>query len=166
MPSITYKADVQEFQQLLNDLDRAADSLAKRAIYEGAKVAGAEIRNQIEGIPEDSYRYVANDENRLEYVTPEEKRGLLEGLGIPEMEGDILKGWNTKIGFDGYADGTPKMKSYPRGTPNALVARSLEIGTSVRMKYPFIRRAMNRCKNQVVEAMDKQLNADIAKIAK
>lgn len=165
MPSVTYKADVQEFQQLLNDLDRAADSLAKRAIYEGAKVAGAEIRRQIEGIPEDDYR-ILKDDDRFEYVTPREKQGLLDGLGIPKMEGDALRGWNTKIGFDGYAKGTAKTKSYPRGTPNALVARSLEIGTSVRMKYPFIRRAMNRCKNQVVEAMDKQLNADIAKIAK
>ena len=165
MPSVTFKADVQEFQQLLNDLDRAADSLAKRAIYEGAKVAGAEIRNQIEGIPEDDYR-ILKDDDRFEYVTPREKQGLLDGLGIPRMEGDALKGWNTKIGFDGYAKGTAKTKSYPRGTPNALVARSLEIGTSVRMKYPFMRRAVNRCRKSVVEAMDRQLNEDIRTIAK
>ena len=165
MANISFKIDVTEFQTMLNNLDAAADHLAKRAIFEGARVAAAEVKAQIEAIPEDNYRYLS-DGDRFAYITPEEKRGLLDSMGIPKMDGDALNGWNTKIGFDGYAEGTKKTKRYPRGTPNALVARSLEIGTTVRMKYPFMRRAVNRCRKSVVEAMDRQLNEDIRTIAK
>lgn len=165
MANITFNVDVEEFSTMLENMSTATDGLAKRAIYEGAKVVVQEVKSQIEGIPEDTFRNLTNDD-RFEYVTDREKKGLLEGLGITKMEGDPLKGWNAKIGFDGYAEGTMKSKSYPKGRPNAMLARALEIGTTVNAKYPFMRRAVNRCRKTVVEAMDRQLNEDIMTIAK
>lgn len=165
MAQITFGVDVQEFSTMLEQLSVKVDGLAKRAIFEGAKVVAEEVKSQIGSIPEDKFRRLKEGE-RFEYATDAEKKGLLEGLGITKMEGDPIKGWNAKIGFDGYAEGTLKTKPYPKGRPNAMLARALETGTTVNAKYPFMRRAVNRCRKTVVEAMDRQLNEDIRTIAK
>lgn len=164
MANISFKVDVTEFQVMLENLGTATDGLAKRAIFEGAKVVAEEVKSQIESIPEDKFRRLKEDE-RFEYATDAEKKGLLEGLGITKMEGDPIKGWNAKIGFDGYAEGTLKSKSYPKGRPNAMLARALETGTTVNAKYPFMRRAINRSREKAIQAMERQINEDIMSIA-
>lgn len=165
MANITFSADVEEFSAMLENLGTATDGLAKRAIFEGAKVVAEEVKSQIEGIPEDTFRHLTNGD-RFEYVTDREKKGLLEGLGITKMEGDPIKGWNAKIGFDGYAEGTMKSKRYPKGRPNAMLARALETGTTVNAKYPFMRRAINRSRERAIQAMDDRMNADIEALIK
>lgn len=164
MANITFDVDVEEFSTMLENMSTATDGLAKRAIYEGAKVVVQEVKSQIEGIPEDTFRHLTNGD-RFEYVTDREKKGLLEGLGITKMEGDPIKGWNAKIGFDGYAEGTMKSKRYPKGRPNAMLARALETGTTVNAKYPFMRRAINRSREKAIQAMERQINEDIMSIA-
>ena len=57
---------------------------------------------------------------------------------------------NVKIGFDGYNN--VRTRTYPKGQPNALIARATESGSSVRKKTPFIRPAVNASKKQAIDS--------------
>ena len=66
---------------------------------------------------------------------------------------------NTKVGFAGY--GTFPTKKYPKGVPNALLARSVESGSSVRKKAPFVRKAVNKSRDKAISEMEKKINESI-----
>ena len=66
---------------------------------------------------------------------------------------------NTKIGFDGY--NATKTKKYPNGQPNALIARSIESGTSKHQKTPFVRPAISKAKAKAEAAMAASVDKDI-----
>ena len=68
------------------------------------------------------------------------------------------------VGFDGYADITTE--KYPSGVPVPLIARSIESGSSVRVKHPFLRRAANEAKPEVQRAMVEAAEKMIAKLQK
>ena len=55
-----------------------------------------------------------------------------------------------KIGFDGYNE--VQTKTFPNGQPNALIARSIESGSSTREKTPFLRPALAAARKQAIEA--------------
>ena len=67
-----------------------------------------------------------------------------------------------KLGFDGY--NKVKTRKYPQGQPNAMIARAVESGSSVRKKNPFIRRAVNDTQKQAVEKGKQVADEEIAKI--
>jgi hypothetical protein len=151
-----------DFIIALNRFEAHADAIAKRAIYDGAKIMYEKVKAAIEAIPEEKFRYLrGNDSYR--YVTPDEKQDLIESLGITKIEGNEFDGWNAKIGFDGY--GSHHTSKYPGGVPNQLIARSLEKGTSVRRKYPFMRRTVNRYRKATKEAMNASVNETCEKLA-
>lgn len=66
---------------------------------------------------------------------------------------------HTKLGFAGY--NTTITKSYPDGQPNLLIARAVLSGTSLRIRIPFIRKAVQRAKKRAEEAMAKRLDEEI-----
>lgn len=152
-----------DFIIALNRFEAHADAIAKRAIYDGAKVMYEKVKAAIEAIPEEEFRYL-RDGDSYRYITPDEKQDLIESLGITKIEGNVFDGWNAKIGFDGY--GSHRTKKYPNGVPNQLIARSLEKGTSVRGKYPFMRRTVNRYRKQIKEKMSASVNETCEMLSK
>ena len=96
--------------------------------------------------------------NKLTGISRKQKQDLIAGFGLSPMEdsGDFI---NTKAGFEGY--GSIKTKKYPKGTPNAMLMRSVESGTSFREKRPTVRPAVNRAKKRAQEAMEKELDKQI-----
>ena len=94
-------------------------------------------------------------------LSDKEKQGLLDGFGVSPMQDD--GGYiNVKLGFDGY-NGV-KTKKYPKGQPNALIARVTESGSSYREKTPFIRPAVNASKKQAEQAGQMKIDEKIAAI--
>lgn len=155
---------LDEFSRQLEALGAAADGIAKHAVYEGAAVGRAAIAAEIRALPEERSRYIRPDSARkLNVVTPEEKADLLDHLGFSRIE--TANGKTTvSVSFDGYSARTAT-KKYPRGVPVVLVARSIESGSSVRNKHPFVRNAIRKSSEKIQAAMKDAADEMILKIA-
>lgn len=146
----------------LQKIDAVTDEAIGEAVYEMAKVVADKVRSSIQALPT-----VSNEANIATYkkgysrLSDEEKQGLLDGFGVSPMQDD--GGYiNVKLGFDGY-NGV-KTKKYPKGQPNALIARVTESGSSYREKTPFIRPAVNASKKQAEQAGQMKIDEKIAAI--
>lgn len=145
-------------------LSRLADpKIAKEVVWAGAQPVADEIRKNIENLPEDTFRYLRDGE-QFNVVSKEQKQDLLDSLGITPPDIDRHGNANVKIGIHGY--GRFRTKKYPKGLPNALLARAIESGSSVRKKRPFIRPAVNRSKDKAIKAMEEKLHKEIESIIK
>lgn len=164
---------LSEYIRQLELLEDHTDELCKMAVWSGAKVAADAISEAIDDItvhslPAESKYYYLSEEAQaagemLDGVTAEQAKGLKDGLGIAVM---AYKGnaWNTKVGFDGY--NSVKTKTYPKGQPNALIARSVESGSTVRNKTPFIAPAVEKVKEKAIDAMTVTVEHQIAALTK
>lgn len=134
----------------------AAVTVMKSAVYAGVGVLADAIKSEIDSLPEES-GYMRPGKKR-NVVGTNDKRMLKERLGVSRIEatGDRA---NAVVSFSGY-NGRPT-KKYPNGVPIPLIARSIESGSSVREKNPFIRRAFNKSKTQ---AQQKAIDAGQQKI--
>ena len=145
----------------LREISDAARGCIKRAVFDGAAVVAKAVEDEIRALPENDHDYLYEWELPAQGVSKEQKRGLLEGMGLAKMQDD--NGYiNTKLGFDGYND--VKTKRYPNGQPNALIARSIESGSSIRRKNPFVTRGTKASKEKAEAAMASRLDADIQEI--
>ena len=159
MAKMTIGKGMDEYLAKLGNLEFAAPGLVGHAIYEGAKVVADQVRAEIEALPTAESKRVATPRD----PTQVEKDGLLEGLGIAAKKND--GGYiNVKVGMDGY--NTDKTKKYPRGKPNAMIARSIESGSTVMKRNAFISRAVNKTKKDAEAAMQKVIEEGIEKIVK
>lgn len=150
----------EEYLLKLSRLEQNADSIIKQAVYQGAKVVGDAIKSGAESLPEERFRKLGPGE-LFSGVTPEEKEAIVEGFGLSDMERGA-QGWNTKAGFAGYVT-RQKTKKYPKGTPVPMLVRSIESGSSVRQKHPFVRTAVRSSRNKAVDAMEQTINKEIQK---
>ena len=145
----------------LRDLGEHTTGCAKRALYVGAGIVADAIKKEIAGLPT-HHGYIPGDAP-LWTIEPAAKAGLMESMGIATMreEGGYI---NTSVSFDGY--NSVKSERYPNGQPNAMVAASVNSGTSRRKKNPFITRGINASKSQAESAMAAFFEQDIANIMK
>ena len=159
MAKMTIGKGMDEYLAKLGNLEFAAPGLVGQAIYEGAKVVADQVRAEIEALPTAESKRVAIPRD----PTQVEKDGLLDGLGVAKKKND--GGYiNVKIGMDGY--NTDKTKKYPQGKPNAMIARSIESGSTVMKRNAFISRAVNKTKKEAEAAMQKVNEEGIEKIVK
>lgn len=159
MAKMTIGKGMDEYLAKLGNLEFAAPGLVGQAIYEGAKVVADQVRAEIEALPTAESKRVAIPRD----PTQVEKDGLLDGLGVAKKKND--SGYiNVKIGMDGY--NTDKTKKYPQGKPNAMIARSIESGSTVMKRNAFISRAVNKTKKAAEAAMQKVIEEGIEKIVK
>lgn len=146
----------------LQKIDAVTDEAIGEAVYEMAKVVADSVRSGIQALPTVSNRAnIATYKKGYSRLSDEEKQGLLDGFGVSPMQDD--GGYiNVKLGFDGY--NSVKTKKYPKGQPNALIARVTESGSSYREKTPFIRPAVNASKKQAEQAGQMKNDEKIAAI--
>lgn len=139
----------EEFSALLNGLSgNAVVEVMRGACYAGAGALAEAVNNEINNLPV-QHGYM-KDKQKRNVIGAHDKRMLSERLGISRIDstGDRA---SVAVGFDGYND--RPTKKYPKGVPIALIARSIESGSSVREKNPFMRRAYNNAKTQVQQKM-------------
>lgn len=147
---------LDEYVSQLKTLVTVSEVCIGRAVHDGAGVVADAMKAAIESLPIDE-RYVKSG-NTLNGISSLQKKGLIEGFGIATLRND--NGYlNVKLGFDGY-NGV-KTKQFPSGQPNAMIARSINAGTSFRQRVPFIdntvRQQKDACEKKMKETFDKEL---------
>lgn len=158
------RMEIRGFDELELQLSKLADpEISKEVVQAGAQPIADQIRKNLEGLPEDKFRYLNKGEVFVG-VPKQQKKDLLNSLGITPPDIDFDGNTNIKIGFDGY--GKMPTKKYPKGVPNQLLARAVESGSSVRKKTPFIRKAVNKAKKLAEAEMQKKLDEKIEIIMK
>lgn len=152
---------VDEYLKKLQELNVSATAVLKQAVYEGADEVADAVRAAVNGLPEVKTSEAVADWRQqvpVDGITKKQKDGLLEGLYVARMTDDLDSVYTT-IGFDGYND--VKTKQYPKGQPNAMIARAVESGSSARRKTPFVRPAVNRVKERAIQRMADKLDETI-----
>lgn len=153
-------ADGSDFTKQLQKLsEAAAQEVIGHAIYEGAAVMMDYVKRGVESIETDEGFGTPDNPNRG--PSRLQKEALMTSAGIAKMREDngLL---NVKIGFGGYNG--KKTKRWPQGAPNAVVARSVERGTSFMLPQPFMKRAVNAAKADVLKAMENGFNEKMKEI--
>lgn len=151
---------LEEYALKISKLSAGAEEVAGKTLYAGAKVLTDKIRENIEALPTRPEYMLGSAEKPVKGVTPTQKKGLLESLGIAKVQ-DKDGFYNVKIGFDGYND--TQTKKYHNGQPNQLVARSAESGSTWQEKTPFVRPAITATKDKAVDAMKRAADQEIKK---
>lgn len=160
MAKLLWGKELKNYASRIATLAEKEAEICGETIYEMAGIVADKIKSNIEGLhaisdAEGLKRYKQGKKAQLTYS---EKKGLIESFGISPLqnEGGFR---NVKLGFDGYNN--VQTKKYPKGQPNVLIARSVESGTSVRDKQPFVRPAIRSskaaCLKKAQETFDNEL---------
>lgn len=139
---------LEEYEKQLMKLQSCSKDCIGKAIYQGAAVIADAVRQNIEALPIDDR--IVRPGQMLNGITQEQKDGLLAGFGIARLQDDA--GYlNVKLGFDGY--NATATKKYPMGQPNSMIARSVNSGSSIRQRIPFVDNAVRAKKDEAEKRM-------------
>lgn len=166
MAKITFKNQSDYFLRL-QELEKhfAKESTLEKAVHAGAAIVADQIRENLESLPEEQFRHLDTFWGDYFREAPTgQKKDLVEGFGLTPIERDKNGFVHTKAGFEGY--GSYPTNTYPKGVPNALVARAIESGSSVRDKTPFVRPAVNATRKEAIKAMEEVIDEDLKEIFK
>lgn len=152
-----------DFTAKIKNLGKEFERVAKKAVYAGAEIIADQVKQNMQELPEDEFRRLKEGE-QFNGVPTQQKNELIESFGITRMSYDKYGVFHAKLGFDGY--GKYKSKKYPKGLPNDLLARSIESGSSVRVKTPFFRKAVAAKKAEAQRKMEEIINEEFNKITK
>lgn len=147
---------MDEYLSRLGNLEIRAPESVEKAVYEGANIVADAIKDNIKKLPVSDKR-----EEHITGLKTIQKKGLIDSFGIAKMRND--NGYvNVKAGFDGY-NGL-KSKKYPKGQPNAMIARTFEAGNSFTKKIPFVGPAVRASREKAEMAMQATIGKEITKI--
>ena len=154
---------LEEYARYLQQIGANTPEICGKAVYAMAGVVADEVRKSIKQLPTvtEAEALAAYKKKEMTQLTKAQRTGLERGFGISPMQNDNGY-YNVKLGFDGYNN--VQTRKYPQGQPNAMIARSVESGSSVRAKNPFIRRAVNATQAQAIEKGREAADKEIAKI--
>lgn len=150
----TFKTQgLDKYVAQLERLGKKTDTVISEAVYEMAKVVADEVKANLIALPSvpdtEGLKAFASEPQQKIPITKAQKWGLVHSFGIASLrnKGGFI---HVKIGFDGYNE--VQTKTFPNGQPNALIARSIESGSSTREKTPFLRPALAAARKQAIEA--------------
>lgn len=147
---------MDEYLSQLGNLETSAPETIEKAVYQGASVIADAIKDNIRKLPVDDKR-----QDKVSTLKSIQKKGLIDSFGIAKMRND--NGYvNVKAGFDGY-NGL-KSKKYPKGQPNAMIARTFEAGNSFTKKIPFVGPAVRASREKAEMAMQATIDKEVKKI--
>lgn len=149
MARITFEG-LEGYMESLQRIEADSQAITERAVYEGAAVVADAVKEAIQRLPTD--QGWGTRAHPLQGIQPVQKAGLLESFGVAPMQDD--QGFlHVKIGFDGY--NRLKTRRFPKGQPNAMIARVAESGTSFQKKTPFLAPAIRQAKPKAKERMQR-----------
>ena len=158
MAKIEINPALEKYLMELTRFEKDSPEIAKEIVMAGAQPLADEIRNGIESLPGDVFRRLTEGEE-FSGLPSGSRKDLLNNFGIAPPGVDKNGNTNTKVGFKGY--GSYPTKKYPKGLPNALLARAIESGSSVRKKSPFVRKAVNKKRKIAIEKMQEKIEEKI-----
>lgn len=152
---------LEDMIEIAEKLTGGFSAVGTAAVYAGAGKAAEVIESAIRSLPEQQ-GYMKEGQQR-NVVTRDEKACMINGLGISHIEnvGGIV---SAAVGFNGYTN--HRTKKYPNGVPIPLVARSVESGSSVRVKHPFMRNAVKSNEQSIKAAMEKAAQQTLEELTK
>ena len=145
---------VDELAAQLNELGEAASAVLGYALYDGAAVIADAYIGAIRGLPVGTPKNNSPTGHPFEGLTPELVEELAAGVGIAHFD-DTGDGRSTSVSIEGY---------FSAGQPLPMIARSLESGSSVRQKHPFVRHAVNAAKAACEQAIAAAAERKISEI--
>lgn len=155
---------IDDYSAKLQKLGRTGIAICKAAVYEGADEVADAIRASVQALPTTRKQEAViawRREIPTHGLTEDQKQGLLDGLSVAKMRDD--DGYvNTRIDFVGY--NSVQTQAYPNGQPNAVIARSMESGSSARVKQPFVRKAVNAARPRAEARMGDKIKDMVDKI--
>lgn len=147
MPKVEFPG-IEAYTRQLEQMGREAPKICNQALYAGAKILADTVQTEIDAIPR---------------MDPRDRRGLHEGLGIAhfwEQNGATV----TKIGWEGY--NSWRTKRWPRGKPNAMIARAQIRGTSWITPNRFTARAVRKARERCIQAMRRRFDSEMEETMK
>lgn len=160
MAKMTVKG-LEDVVSNLGEIGNAGLPAAKMGLYEGAKIVADQLKKNINSLPVDTPRWLKSGDE-YSVIVAQDKKDLADSMGIMEFERNE-DGVRTVIGFAGY--GRHRTKKYSKGLPMVMIARSIESGSSVRRKHPFVRPAVNatraRARAKIVAVTEEELQKAI-----
>lgn len=160
MATMTVKGS-DDVSAMLESVANHSHDIASRILYEGAGVVYRQLKAAVDALPtDDSYGTVEHPKTAPSSL---QKAGLVASLGIAPHRGSGGTA-DTSVGFDGY--NSVHTKRWPNGQPNAMVARSVERGTSFMRPNPFIKKAASSAKGAAVAKMEQTAKEEIEKLKK
>lgn len=161
----------------LEKLGAELDRIAQKALFEAGGIVADSVRAKLENLPEDEqdpkarYRYLGDGE-RFTGIPRHQKEDLLDALGVTPPMIDDNGDWNVKVGFEselapgrrGY--GRQRTRTYPKGQPLMMIARSVESGSSIQPKLPFFRPGVEQSKTAAIRAMNATVDLELIKLNK
>lgn len=163
MAKIQFKTG-DEYMKKIEALQRQARyQVIGSAIYDGAKIVADAVQGGISSIPTVAPNSWATPSSPNPGITAKQKAGLHNSFGIAKMQ-DNSGYLNVKLGFDGYNNVVTKR--WPQGQPNAMIARSVERGTSLLQATPFIKASVSKARAACIKAMKEKADEEIQKIMK
>lgn len=161
MASIKFEG-LEEFINLCIFTDKQLDRIVGRTIYPGGRVMSSAIQASMRNIrTSEEYQKNARQYGRKIMPTKRQVAALIESFGIAKIRKNKY-GYNVKCGYDGYNDIVSER--WPKGQPNAMIARSINKGTSFMMAQPFMDAAVSSAEGATIEAMKNQFDHEIDKI--
>lgn len=158
---LTVGKGIDNYISELERISNATDDMIGKAVYAGADIIADEIRRNIENLP--SVDTAGTSAAKVTGLRTIQKKGLLDGLGIAKKQTDM--GYvHVKVGFDGY-NGL-KTSQYPKGQPNAMIARTFESGNSFTKKMPFVAPAVRDKREAAERKMADVIDTEVSKYIK
>lgn len=151
---------VEEYALKLSKLGAASEQVAGKAIYAAAEIVADAMRQNIRALPVQNGKAAKGE--TLRGISEPAKRGLEESFGIASIQKDEKGFYNVKLGFDEY--NAVKTRKFPKGQPNAMIARSVEGGTSFMPKHPFVAPAIRKTRAAAEKKMEEIIDQETKKI--
>ena len=157
-------SDLDALERKMRTVAEEATTIAKFAVYDGAKIAADALRVSTNALQAVSDYDAINAKRRGErtYISYKQKAGLQAHLGIAHMHvtSDSV---DTRVSFGGMnAVVTPR---WPKGQPNIMVAAEVNYGTSGRtIRQPFVTVAEELYRQDILNAMVRTATAKITEI--
>lgn len=163
MAYITFK-NMDEYEAKIVKLAKRSHGLCKQVVYSGAGVMADALKEALKGLPIEEGKNglppFAPPGEKINGVSKRQRQDLINSFGIAkirEKNGYIY----AKLGVDGY--GSVKTKQWSKGIPNIVLLRSIESGTSFRVKNPIIRQTVSRYKEKTKHRMAQKTDELIKK---
>lgn len=134
----------EDFLIKLSNLGSKTDVIITKVLEEGSKVLESEVRSNLQ--------IVIGKKTKL----PSKSTGeLLASLGTSSVRQDKNGNYNIKVGFD---------EDRPDGKSNAMIANILEYGKSDQQAKPFLKPALRKSKQAVMDTMVRTLDEEVNKL--
>lgn len=138
---------LDHLSQMLAQLENRANEVASGALFVGAGIVADALNHGIQSIQTEPFKYATSGNMRM--PSPQEKAALERKVGIAKFRKNGSQ-VDTLIGIS-YDSGYTQISGKPKSV--AVIARSINSGTSFMKKQPVFRRAKSQSQNAAKAAI-------------